>query len=56
MDNDESGTAAQQMMCGMSDKPGQWRDGLDAFRSVLKAQADALRGDDGGFSAMTAPF
>jgi hypothetical protein len=49
--------AAQQTLTRMTDKPGQWRgDGLDAFRSLLKAQADAMRGDDGGFSAMTAPF
>jgi hypothetical protein len=37
--------AAQRTLCGMSDKPGQWRDGLDAFRALCRAQADALSGD-----------
>jgi hypothetical protein len=48
--------ARQQTLMRLSDKPGQWRgDGLDAFRALLKAQADAVRGDDGG-SPMTWKF
>jgi hypothetical protein len=49
--------AAQQTLTRMSDKPGQWRDPMAPFRDLIKAQRDALAGDDGGgFSAMTAPF
>jgi hypothetical protein len=42
----------------LSDKPGQFHDdGLDAFRSLLKAQRQAISGEsDGGFSAMSVPF
>ena len=48
----------QQLMQRLSDKPGQFHDdGLDAFRSLLKAQRQAISGEaDGGFSAMSVPF
>jgi hypothetical protein len=59
MDNEQlAGIARQQLLMRMSDKPGQWRDdGLDAFRSLLRAQREAISGEsDGGFSAMSVPF
>jgi hypothetical protein len=56
MDNNDA-LAAQRTLCGMSDKPGQWRDGLDAFRALCRAQADASSGDsDDDGSPMTWKF
>jgi hypothetical protein len=57
MDNEQlAGIARQQLLMRMSDKPGQWNDPMAPLKALMKAQRDALAGDDGGFSAMTAPF
>jgi hypothetical protein len=57
MDKDLAAIDRQQLMMGLSDRPGQWNDAMAPFRDLLQAQLDALSGEsDDGFSAMTAPF
>jgi hypothetical protein len=50
VDKDLAAIASQQTLCGMSDNPGQWRDAMQPFRDLVKAQRDALSGesDDDG--------
>jgi hypothetical protein len=55
-DKELAGIAQQQLLCGLSDSPEQWRDPMAPFRDLMAAQRRALDGDDDGFSALTVPF
>lgn len=46
--------AGQQLMCGLSDNPGQFRE-PPMWRLLQQCQR-ARQGDDGGMSYMTVPF
>jgi hypothetical protein len=38
--------ATQQMLCQLSDSPGQLRDPLAPLRDLMQAQREAMTGDD----------
>jgi hypothetical protein len=53
VDNDEA-VAAQQMMCGLSDRPGQFRQ--DPMQALINQARRARSGQDDGLSYLTMPF